>query len=297
MKRGGITVREDVTSEQHEVQRKMGRCLLRLQQYEKLLKAITAHQCIEGPGDKLLSIRDQKVEDLKNKTLGHLVGVLTGSYLSVEAPQFEHDESDEPLGDVPSSGWIRTRSTIAMSPDSYADTVRQLRELVSLRNDLVHHFIDKYNVWTLDGCRDAVAYLDETYLKVDSHYATLATWAKSMQDAHAMTASFFASQAWEDFFVHGVAPEGTVDWPRARVVELLGAATSAHSKDGWTNLADAIKRIGAIHPDETPKRYGCASWRHVLHESKHFEIRRDKAMDASPGQTWYRRREGAGTSI
>ncbi|HSI49159.1 MAG TPA: OST-HTH/LOTUS domain-containing protein [Ideonella sp.] len=287
---------EDVTSEQHEVQRKMGRCLLRLQQYEKLLKALAAHQSIEGPGDQLMTIRDQKAEGLKNKTLGHLVGVLTGSYLSVQGAESGDAGPDEPRDDVPRSGWIRSHSTIAMSPESYAETVQQLSELVALRNNLVHHFIETYDVWTLQGCRDAVAYLDDAYLKVDSHYATLAAWAKSMQDAHAVTASFFASKAWEDYFVHGIAPEGTVDWPRATVVELLREATTAHAQAGWTNLADAIRRIGALHPEQTPKRYGCTSWRQVLHESKHFEVRRDKAMDESPGQTWYRRRDDAGKS-
>ena len=282
---------EDVTNEQHEVQRKLGRCLLRLQQYEVMLKAVTAHQSIEGPGDKLQSIRDEKVQELRGKTLGHLVGVLTGSYLSVEAADSTDTESDEPLGGVPSSGWIRTRSTIAMSPEGYADAVQQLSELVALRNDLVHHFIDKFNVWSPEGCRDAVAYLDDAYLKVDTHYATLAAWAKSMQDAHAMTASFFASKAWEDFFIHGVAPEGTVDWPRATVVKALQEAAAVHAKDGWTNLADAIEHIGARHRDQTPKRYGCSSWRQVLHESSLFDIRRNKAMDASPGATWYRSRE------
>ena len=286
---------ENMTSEQHEVQRKLGRCLLRFQQYEKLLKAITAHQSIEGPGDKLQSIRDQKIEDLRTKTMGHLVGLLTGSYLSVEAAEAANVAPDEPRGDVPSTGWFRTRTTIAMSPESYADTVQQLSELVALRNDLVHHFIEKYDVWTLAGCRDAVSYLDDAYARVDSGYASLAARAKSMQDAHAVTAAFFASEAWEEFFVHGIAPEGTVDWPRATVVKLLQDATGAHHRDGWTNLADAIKRIGAQHTDQTPKRYGCASWRQVLHESKCFDIRRDKAMDASPGETWYRNRQ-AGNS-
>ena len=112
-----------------------------------------------------------------------------------------------------------------------------------------------------------------------------------MQDAHAMTASFFASKAWEDFFIHGVAPEGTVDWPRATVVKALQEAAAVHAKDGWTNLADAIEHIGARHRDQTPKRYGCSSWRQVLHESSLFDIRRNKAMDASPGATWYRSRE------
>ena len=282
---------EDVTNEQHEVQRKLGRCLLRLQQYEVMLKAVTAHQSIEGPGDKLQSIHDEKVQELRGKTLGHLVGVLTGSYLSVESAEPINTESDEPPGGVPRAGWFRLHSSIAMSSESYAETVQQLRELVTLRNDLVHHFLEKFNVWTLEGCRDATAYLDVAYLKVDGNYTSLAAWAKSMQDAHAMTASFFSSKAWEDFFIHGVAPGGTVDWPRATVVKALREAAAVHAKDGWTNLADAIEHIGARHRDQTPKRYGCSSWRQVLHESSLFDIRRNKAMDASPGATWYRSRE------
>jgi hypothetical protein len=288
---GGEALSEDVTSEQHEVQRKLGRCLLRLQQYEGLLKTIAAHQEVEGPVDRLQSIRDGKVEELSNKTLGHLVGVLTGTYLSVESTDVVESASDEPRGGVPTAGWVRMRSSIAMSPEVYSETVQQLRELVTLRNDLVHHLIERFNVWTLDGCRDAVAHLDATYLKIDTHYASLTTWAKSMQEAHALTASFFASKAWEDFYVHGIAPEGTVDWPRATVVELLREAAAGKARDGWTNLADAIAFIGARHSDHTPKRYGCSSWRQVLHESRLFDVRRDKAMDATPGATWYRARE------
>jgi len=284
---------ENVTAEQREVQRKMGRCLLRLQQYEGLLKAIIAHQAIEGPGNQLQSIRDTKVEDLKNKTLGHLVGVLTGSYIAVESADAADSAADEPQSEVPATGWFRMRSSITMSPEGYAETVQQLRELVLLRNDLVHHLIEKFNVWTLDGYRDATAYLDAAYLKVDSHYASLASWAKSMQEAQSLTAAFFASKEWEDFFVHGIAPEGTVDWPRATVVKLLRDAARTKSQDGWTNLADAIALIGSAHAEHTPRRYGCSSWRQVLHESKLFIVRREKAMDATPGATWYRIREGA----
>lgn len=284
---------EDVTLEQQEVQRKLGRCLLRLQQYEGLLKAIAAHQEIQGPADRLHSIRDSRVTELSNKTLGHLVGVLTGSYLSVESAGIADSTPEEPREVVASEGWFRMRSGITMSPEGYAETVQQLRELVTLRNDLVHHLIERFNVWTLEGCREAVAHLDAAYLQIDAHYASLTAWAKSMQEAHALTAAFFASKAWEDFYVHGIAPEGAVDWPRATVVELLREAAVDKARDGWTNLADAIAFIGARHSDHTPKRYGCSSWRQVLHESKLFDVRRDKAMDVAPGATWYRCRKVA----
>lgn len=281
---------DDIKTEQHEVQRKLGRCLLRLQQYEVLLKSIAAHQTIEGPGNKLQAIRDEKVDDLRNKTLGHLVGILTGSYFTTDPSESTESAPTASKGEVPSAGWFRIRSTIAMSQEGYAETVEQLREVVTLRNELVHHLIEKFNVWTLVGCRDATAYLDAAYLTIDSNYASLIALAKSMQDAHALMASFFASKAWEDFFVHGIAPEGTVDWPRTTVVALLREVASTSDRDGWTNLADAIAFITAKHSDHTPRRYGCSSWRHVLHESKLFDLRRDKSIDAAPGATWYRTR-------
>lgn len=41
---------------QRDVQRKLGRCLLRLQQYEILLKALVAHREISGPAEALQGI-------------------------------------------------------------------------------------------------------------------------------------------------------------------------------------------------------------------------------------------------
>ena len=61
---------------QHEVQRLLGRCLLRLQQYEHLIKALVGHHEIEGPAHALESIRAARVADTASKTLGTLVGNL-----------------------------------------------------------------------------------------------------------------------------------------------------------------------------------------------------------------------------
>lgn len=279
---------ENVTTEQHEVQRKLGRCLLRLQQYEGLLKTIAAHQDIHGPLDRLQAIRDGKVQDYANKTLGHMVGVFTGSYLTVEGKAGSSDDADEPEGEVPATGWLRLRTSVSMSPERYGETVQQLKELVALRNDLVHRLIEKFNVWTTEGCVEALSYLEAAYQQIDTHFESLAQWAKGLQEASAASAAFVASKAWEDFFVHGIAPDGAVDWPHSTVVELLREASSADSQDGWTNLAVAIAFIGARQPDQTPKRYGCSSWRQVLHESKLFKIRRENHMDTAPGVTWYR---------
>lgn len=74
----------DVQAQQREVERLLGRCLLRLQQYERLMKAIVAHHNISGPAHALEEIRAARVEDTFTKTLGTLVGRLFGSFVVTE---------------------------------------------------------------------------------------------------------------------------------------------------------------------------------------------------------------------
>lgn len=59
---------------QREIQGLLGRCLLRLQQYERLIKAIVAHHEIAGPPHALEAIRVARVNETARKTLGTLVG-------------------------------------------------------------------------------------------------------------------------------------------------------------------------------------------------------------------------------
>jgi len=44
---------DDQQTLQREVQRLLGRCLIRIQQYERLIKAIVAHHDISGPAHAL----------------------------------------------------------------------------------------------------------------------------------------------------------------------------------------------------------------------------------------------------
>ncbi len=64
---------------QREVQRLLGRCLLRLQQYENLTKAIVATHEISGPAHALETLQSARTAHTARKTLGTLVGDLLGS--------------------------------------------------------------------------------------------------------------------------------------------------------------------------------------------------------------------------
>ena len=59
---------------QHQVQRKLGRCLLRIQQYERLMKSLLAIHELAGPASELEAIRTKRVDVLATKSLGQLVG-------------------------------------------------------------------------------------------------------------------------------------------------------------------------------------------------------------------------------
>ena len=81
-----------------------------------------------------------------------------------------------------------------------------------MRNELVHHFLQRFNIWERQGCIDADAYLDASFETIDGHYLTLRGWAQTMDEARALMASFVRTAAFEDLLVNGIAPDGSVDW-------------------------------------------------------------------------------------
>lgn len=271
---------------QRDVQRKLGRCLLRLQQYEILLKALVAHGEIAGSPAELQAVRDAQVASTQKKTLGTLVGILSERHL---APADEADGTDEQQ----SNGgiWLRFRFQLELDASQHQATTAALKELVDLRNELVHHFLQRFNIWELQGCLDADAYLDTSYETIDGHYLTLRSWAQSMDEASALMASFMRTSAFEDLMVNGIAPDGTVDWRASGAVRCLRDAQTQFAEGGWTHLNKATEWIRAQHPDQQPQRYGCGSWRHVIHESGLFEIRRTVNKEKGCGEVWYRSRQ------
>jgi hypothetical protein len=270
---------------QREVQRLLGRCLLRLQQYERLMKAIVAHHDISGPAHSLEAIRVARIEDAATKTLGTLVGQLFGSYVVTDGEEAVEQDADLPT-DVIS---FRTRMQLCLSAEDYATTQADLRELVSMRNSLVHHFIDRHDLWTVAGCLAAQDALTSAYARIDQHFEQLRGWAEHMDQARRLAAEFVQSDVFHDLVVNGIAPDGTVDWPAAGIVRALREAAAQLAVEGWTPVAVAGRWIADRSPEQLPAKYGCSSWRQVVHECRLFELRY-REVDGQRA-AWYRARE------
>ncbi|MBN8451921.1 OST-HTH/LOTUS domain-containing protein [Accumulibacter sp.] len=249
------------------------------------MKAIVAHHDISGPAHSLEAIRAARIEETATRTLGTLVGQLLGSYVVTEEGDAGNQDPDPPV-DVIS---FRMRAQLNLSAEDYARTQDDLKDLVSLRNSLVHHFIDQHDLWTVDGCRAAQDALTAAYTRIDQHFEQLRGWAEHMDQARRLAAEFVQSDVFHDLVINGIAPDGTVDWPAAGVVRALRDAASELAVDGWTPVAAAGRWISERHPEQLPAKYGCSSWRQVVHESRLFELRY-RNVDGQRA-AWYKARE------
>ncbi|MDT4853775.1 hypothetical protein FQZ97_880530 [compost metagenome] len=154
----------------------------------------------------------------------------------------------------------------------------------------MHHFLQRFDLWSVDGCIAAESYLDESNETIDGHYLMLRDWAKSMDEARQHMVSFMQTPEYMDFVINGIGPDGSVHWAGSGITNCLREAETKLAQAGWTPLFEAIHWIAKTYPEQTPKRYGCGSWRHVIHASQQFEIRKQSQADNGATVVWYRSR-------
>jgi hypothetical protein len=274
------------TEQQHEVQRLLGRCMLRLQQYESQMKALLVHHELGGPASDLAAQHSSRFEKYQDKSLGTLVKALFESVVVVEGTERPVlDETKLPTDRISFGFQFRMESPEARR----AELKAAVENLVAMRNDLVHHLIERFDVGTEEGCRAATHHLTQCYDRIDLHSEQLRQWAGSMDEGRALLASFVQSDAFKELVVNGIAPDGAFDWPQTGIVGVLREAVQAIGSDGWASLEDATAWIAEHHPDQTPEKYQCRSWPQVLNDSRVFELQyRESSGERKSG--WYRLR-------
>jgi len=275
------------------VQRLLGLSLLRLQEYEALLKQMLLRGHISGPPEEISKLLQKKSSSLKKKMLGELVGDLTNTVMTVENTGHFDKSYSGPSRDV---AWIESHMQIVFSQERYAVLKPALKELVTLRNELVHHFIDKFDLHSLEGCIGAEEFLRKSHADIEENLALLRAWNKSLEEAQTKLTSLLGDPAFLDF-IDGIHSDKTVDWSRAGIVQGLRDAEESLAINGWTNLSAAILWMSKNAPEQRPKRYGCSTWRQVIHVSRQFEVSKQAPLGTTVDvQThhamllWYRSR-------
>lgn len=166
---------ESLVALQREVQRKAGRNLLRLQQCEFLMKTLAAEQELVTSADAPQDIKAKNRELVSKKSMGQVVGHLTENYLRIASASSKPDEDYDPPPNV-TLPLIRTTIHMEFSEDNFKRTKQKLADLVDLRNELVHHFMEKFDLSSEDGCQAADTYLDESLKQIKADHEELRCW-------------------------------------------------------------------------------------------------------------------------
>ncbi|MBC3875553.1 OST-HTH/LOTUS domain-containing protein [Undibacterium flavidum] len=278
---------EDIVKVQQEVQRKFGRCMFRLQQIEQLLKILVSHASVQGHVDEILNIQNKKLADISRTTMGGLVSLLWGELCPPATT--EEIPGNEPK-EVSETGWISTKFQISMPDKEFEKTKQALVDFVDLRNGLVHQFIERFKISSISECHKADAYLDECDEKIGTQLLQLQLWSKALCDARTAISAYIGTTECENAFLHGVLPDGDVQWNRSTIVEYLRSAEKSCALHGWTLLDTAIEHIRMSDNTQTPSKYGCKTWREVLRKSEQFDIKKNVNLNTGKGQVWYRSR-------
>lgn len=277
---------------QREVQRKLGRCLLRIQEYELLLKELLSKREVSAVFGATVSEAEEA--EFYRKTMGQLVGELTGKYLQPTPIDSESNPPEEPAdSDEHPAGWFKVSTSVPMHPDAYAKVRKELQDLVDTRNDLVHHFLESQDLISVEGCIAADMYLQDCYEEIDRQHDSLRGWAESSNDAKRSLAAFVMSPEFQEFLLAGLKPSSSErEGALPKFVEVLRQAEGEVAIDGWTPLSAAIEFAKGAAPDVTLKTHRFGSWRQVLSEARVFEVSRRPQATGGARETWYRSRLG-----
>lgn len=275
---------------QREVQRKLGRCMLRVQQFEKLMKAMLSSMAAEGEFGQIELTKETVAGNVNGKSLGQLLqeNSFTGYLVDATTKRDLSESAAESKALAAGLPYIKYRFQIQMETAVLKNTKNALVKFRDLRNELVHHLIDKFNIDDELSCQAAVAYLDESFETIDGHCMQLKEWALGMKKAGELQVAFMQSETFSDFLLDGINPNGSIDWPESGIVRALRKAETACALNGWALLDTAIAWLPSDYPDQTPAKYQCKTWRQVLKRSGQFEVKTITDEIGGKGQTWFR---------
>lgn len=252
-----------------------------------MVKALLTHHEFTGTMGTLEAQQTARAEKFAGKTLGHLVNELFGRVVVAEGTATpEQLPEDQMPTDRISLGFS---FRMEMNPEWLERTRSAIKELVTLRNELVHHFIDRFDLWSEEGCAAAARYLEDCAEQIGRHLDELRLWVSCMVDAREAMAAQSKTEAFREMIVNGIAPDGSIHWPASGIAYALRQAVQTLSKQGWTRLDRARAWIEQHHPEQVPAKYGCRTWPQVLHESQLFELKY-RPDDNGRKVAWFRER-------
>ena len=264
----GMTERNEFAPQVHartpktdELLRRVGRNLVVFQQIEYLLKHLTTHSAVAGPIHRIPEIIQARAAVAGRKTMGTLAGDLLENVLGAPPDAQPPAEIDQP--------WACLGSSIDSNAEWVDNLDRELRALVYARNELIHHFLPRWES-AIDGdADDSLAYLDAQWDEAKRMLERLYLWTRSMDIVRMQAAEFWASPEAEQQIELAFLRSSPL------AVMLGEIAMQTAREDGWTLLSAAGQSIKQSAPLELQKlraRFGHANLKGVLLATGVFDV-------------------------
>lgn len=259
-----------------EVLRRVGRNLVIFQQIEHALKFLTTNARFHAPASQFAERFAKRAESIAKTTMGNLAGKLADTVMAQE----QHDDTPEVIEEA----WFGFRFTLETDAESIARLEAELKELVDRRNELVHHFLPRWQAAVDGDAETALTWLDAQRDAAVGMLDRLRGWARTLEAVRKEYAAFVASEEgtrhMELMFLRG-----------SRLVVMLGQiAMATRRADGWTVLQTAGNLIRRDAPSELldlRARFGHTTLKTLLLATELFDVA-EETMSGGSTRTFYR---------
>ncbi len=268
----------DRTQISDEVLRRLGRNLVIFQQIEHFLKVLLANHTNAGTPENYATNLQVQTECINKKMLGHLVEKYGNEVLQDAGAEVPDEERPE--------GWFAFSFRISGDSAFIESMRRDLKLMTDERNNLVHHFLPRWQPGKDTVLNDALSYLDAQREKVQPIHEHLRLSVQHLHDGAKSLAEFIDSPEYEK--------QAEFMWLQASpLVSLFCAvADQHHRKDGWTYLAQAGDLAAKELPEEVQQlkeRYGFKTLKKLLIGSDMFDVQ-DEPLSDGRFRTLYRQK-------
>jgi len=256
---------------------RLGRSLVRVQSVELLLKRLLASRSFGGTVEQFETWMSERHADYATNTLGTLVNELLELYLVSES--YEAQEAPDPPEGT--HIYFRFENVVTMEDARLLEMRGLFKGLVSARNDIVHHLVERFPLKTVEGCSAAHAGLAAFESTLGKVWDELNGWAEARDKASQVHAEFVKSPEFHNYLMDGILADGSVHWELSGIVRALRNAAKSRAEGDWMPLDVAVAWIRREDPLQIPSRYFCKNYRQVIRKSQAFEAKLEPQSDGS----------------
>lgn len=265
----------------NEVMRKMGRNLLLFQQIERMLKVLIANNSLAGYVHELPAKKKRQEERVEKQTMGSLVGAFLEDALTDKGRPREEPEDLAGL-------WFSIGFGLEVDNAYYEERKSALAAAVAERNELVHHFLPRWDLMSMDSMQAADEYLDRQRENVLPEFEHLKSLVGALEDGWRQTGEFLLSGEWAKHF-------SLADLRHSRPVLLLGDIAQKMGRDDGYVLLNTAGDLLRLHaPEETKalkERFGYKTLKALIVATELFDLV-EEPTDKGGVRVFYRMKPG-----